>query len=442
MKILIISECIVPYQSVASIRWTKIIKYLKRNHHIERIDVVTLDKKIDNNRVKSDALLKNDLKYIDHYYAVPAPMLNMEYMVYDIKKRFLTQSNEKQKGRKKNRKIRKKVYSLLVYFKQIYIALSVFHYIRYKIKIEQYDTVITSYGPEWTNLVGCKLSKKFKNMHWIADFRDQWNREFNKRNPERLIKKARRICSGADCLLRVNPYLELFESHRQKVVVIPNGFDPEEKLEPVKSEVFRIVYTGTVYTSDEMDALFHALQQLIHFNEIERSDLSIEYAGRTENLFIPYIQKYKFESNFINHHFISRKESLRLQSRSSLLLMAGWNTKNEKIVWSGKMYEYMMAKKPIVYLMAGEEKDCEAARSIELLGGVCYQTCRKKETFPILKKYILEKYREWKETGNVYIKRDDAYIEQFSYPRIADKVYQLLKKPDLHNRSLCMNYSQ
>lgn len=147
MKILIISERIAPYQSVASIRWTKIIKYLKRNHHIEQIDVVTLDKKIDNDRVKSDALLKNDLKYIDHYYAVPTPLLNMAYMVYDIKKRFQTQSNRKQKKRNKNRKIRKKVYSLLIYSKQIYIALSVFHYIRCKIKIEQYDAVITSYGP-------------------------------------------------------------------------------------------------------------------------------------------------------------------------------------------------------------------------------------------------------------------------------------------------------
>ncbi len=428
MKILIISERIAPDQGVASIRWTKIIKYLKRNHHIQQIDVVTLNKKIDNDRVKSDALLKNDLKYIDHYYAVSIPMLNMAYTAYNIKKRFQTQSNEKQKGRNKNRKIRKKVHSLLAYFKLIYTALSVFHYIRCKTKIEQYDAVITSYDPEWTNLVGCWLRKKYKNMYWIADFRDQWNREYNKMNPERIIKKARRICSGADCLLRVNPYLQLFETNRQKIVTIPNGFDPEEKLEPVKSEVFRIVYTGTIYTSDEMDALFHALQQLIQSNEIKRSDLSIEYAGRSENLFIPYIQKYKFESNFINHHTISRKESLRLQSRSSLLLMAGWNTKNEKIVWSGKTYEYMMAKKPIVYLMAGEEKDCEAARSIELLGGICYQTCRKRETFPILKKYILEKYREWKETGNVSIKRDDAYVEQFSYPMIADKVYQLLKE--------------
>lgn len=421
MKILIISEHIAPYQAVASIRWSKIIKYLKRNHHTEQIDVVTLDKKIDNNRVKSDALLKNDLKYIDHYYAVPTPLLNM---AYDVKNYVQVRSNRKQK----NRKIRKKVRSIVVSFKRFQIALSVFHFIKCNLEIEQYDAVITSYGPEWTLLVGCKLNKKFKNLYWIADFRDQWNREFNKMDPKRLMKKARRICSNADCLLRVNPYLELYEDHGQKVAVIPNGFDPEEKQEPVRPEVFRIVYTGTVYISDEMDALFYALQQLIHSNEIQRSDLSIEYAGRTEDLFIPYIQKYKFESNYINHQYISRQDSMKLQSRSCLLLMAGWNTQNEKIVWSGKMYEYMMAQKPIVYLMAGEEKDCEAARSVELLGGVCYQTCRQKETYPILKKYILEKYREWKETGNVYIKRDDAYAEQFSYLRIADKFNQLLNE--------------
>ena len=77
MKILVISEYIVPYQSVASIRWTKIIKYLKMKNQIEQIDVVTLKKEWENPRkntywVREDALLKKDAEWIDRYYAVPS----------------------------------------------------------------------------------------------------------------------------------------------------------------------------------------------------------------------------------------------------------------------------------------------------------------------------------------------------------------------------------
>ena len=44
-----------------------------------------------------------------------------------------------------------------------------------------------------------------------------------------------------------------------------------------------------------------------------------------------------------------------------------------------------------------------------------------------MKTYILEKYQEWKATGNVSVQQDKEYIEQYSYPHIAEQVWQLIQ---------------
>ncbi len=74
-KILIISEFIAPFQAIASIRWTKIAKYLKKNHDAH-ISVVTIDKRYKGislhlTQTRIDKLLKKDLIYFNNYWLVP-----------------------------------------------------------------------------------------------------------------------------------------------------------------------------------------------------------------------------------------------------------------------------------------------------------------------------------------------------------------------------------
>lgn len=424
MKILVISEQIVPYQSVASIRWTKIIKYLKKKNQIEQIDVVTLKKEFEKSKknaywIREDELLKKDAIWIDHYYAVSLPFSLKSNSVFGwIKagaKKIITKDP-----------IRKRCSNVVDLYRQKKIEELVLQYIQKEIQIEIYDFLITSYGPDWTVFVGSKLKQAHPDLCWIADFRDQWYREWNPKNYGRLKRKAQKVIAPADGLFRVNPYLELFESPMQPVFTITNGFDPQEAMQSESCDRFRILYTGTIYTTDDFDALFRCIKELIEGNEMDQNDVVIEYAGPTLSLFYSYIQQYRLENLFVNYDFIARKESLELQSRASILVMAGWNSKKEKIVWSGKMYEYMMARKPIVYLMAGDEQQCEAADQIHRLGGVCYQTIHSETSYLPLKQYILEKYVEWKQSGKVTITREEEYVDEFSYPNIAKKVYKIL----------------
>ena len=43
-----------------------------------------------------------------------------------------------------------------------------------------------------------------------------------------------------------------------------------------------------------------------------------------------------------------------------------------------------------------------------------------------MKQYILDKYEEWKRTGNVSVQRDEEYVQQYSYANIAESVWKLI----------------
>ena len=72
MKILIVSEYIAPLQAIASVRWTKIAKYIKKAHPEAKITVLTnqMDFSEDAGQ-KRDELLAEDMWAFDEYWQVP-----------------------------------------------------------------------------------------------------------------------------------------------------------------------------------------------------------------------------------------------------------------------------------------------------------------------------------------------------------------------------------
>lgn len=89
-KILIICEYIAPVQAIASVRWTKIAKYIKRCHEVE-ISILTNKKNYDDKQSVvpisiEDPLLKLDLCIFDNMWIAD---YSKEYIYYySIKKKF------------------------------------------------------------------------------------------------------------------------------------------------------------------------------------------------------------------------------------------------------------------------------------------------------------------------------------------------------------------
>lgn len=417
MNILVLANYVAPEQGIASIRWTKLIKYLKRNHPVDQIHVLTRHESDLSGH--QDSTLVKDTEWFDQMYSVKDPgwvclskKVWMQFRKYwkpesgSFVDNTLKVPVRRQGERDFFRRLKKKTSQL---------------------DLKQYNVVISSYGPLWPVELGHHLKQNHPSLFWIVDFRDQWVRDFDS-DTEKSWKKdwALSVTRGADMFFRVNDHLDLVETWDKPVVTIPNGFDPEDKQTAVGADTFIISYTGTVYKTDDLDPFFQALKELTAGGDMALEDISIVYAGRTPELFAASVRKFGLKDRYADLGWIDRAQSLQLQARSSLLLMAGWCTETDVVEWSGKMYEYMMAEKPVVYLMAGTVPGSLPAQDIQKVGGICYESCRHEDTYASMSDYILMQYCLWKQDGEVHVCQDKEYVNQYSYETIASQVYDIL----------------
>ena len=441
MRLLIISENIAPYQAIGSIRWTKIGKYLSINHGAE-VSILTNEKKYEIqtdgiviNRI--DKKLEEDLHYFSEYHAVKCGKLfdikNMAKIKRARGSKFFKEGYQSsiEKGTEKGNILASVKRFLLVIAERSFENLVSRYISKYAVSLSgQYDAIITTFSTIWPLLTACKYKKRNKSTLWIADFRDPYARL--DRDSEKIFKNKniflRRKLKDADVILKVNETMHIYGDELQPVLTVPNGYDPQEAAPPLSPEIFDFLFTGILYGYErDLRPLFRAVIELIDEKKIDGQDVRFTYAGRKKREFekqaadVPEIIRYCriFEE-------IPRSEVLKLQQKCAFLINGGTNYENNEVRWSGKMYEYMMARKPIIMMMSGMHSEF-LMENVPKCGGVVYEKCNHDPTFNEMKEYILKKYCEWKETGNITIERDEDYVAQFSYPVIADKVWEIIE---------------
>lgn len=436
MKILLVCEYISPQQTIGAIRWTKIAKYLKKCHGEEiSIDVLTNKKNYDSSDGSSfctrDASLEKEMRYFDHYFAVP-----VDDLVIRSRNRHRKAISRKDKDfvhPEENAN-----HSCRIYFKSIIQMIYHTYYswtfsrtlVRaVKSKVGEYDVIISSYGPIWPFMVCSKLKKYNPRLKWICDFRDICGRkalDVSRRNRWH-INYVQKHSALADAVLHVDDFIDTHTDPRVKDYTVTNGYDPEEAAAPEKPAMFDLIYTGTLYGNlQSFGVVYKAINELISEGKIERKKVRVLYAGISGHLAQLMAEAHGGTEYFTNLNEIPRCKVHEFQRHTAILIQAAFNVEGDHCAWTGKMYEYMMSQKPIVYVVNGDIPYSFPSRYMEQLGGVCYEASRHEETYPDLKAYILSKYREWEETGNVTVVQDREYIEKYSYKVIAEQVWGIL----------------
>ena len=436
MKILLVCEWIAPVQAIGAVRWTKISKYLKKCHGEEIIiDVLTNKKNYDDPNVSNpytkDTLLEKEMRYFNHYFAVPADSRIIRLKDW-YKRAALGNKDFIRPEEKQNHSFNKICFiSTIKKIYQMYCSWTVSETLvrAMKSKAGKYDVIISSYGPIWPFMVCSKLKSKDPKIKWICDFRDICGRHTSIFLDYGTwhINYVQKHSALADAVLHVDDFINTRTDLRVKDYTVTNGYDPEEAAAPEKPTMFDLIYTGTISGNlQSVEAVYSAINDLISERKIDQDKIRVLYAGRNGQLAQMMAEAYGGEGYFTNLDEIPRYKVLELQRKAAILIQAAFNVEGDHCAWTGKMYEYMMSQKPIVYVVNGSIPHSFPSKYMERLGGVCYEASRHEETYPILKEYIYSKYREWEETGNVTVVQDKDYIEKYSYEKIAEQVWEII----------------
>lgn len=301
-------------------------------------------------------------------------------------------------------------------------------------KEEPWDLVVSTSGPYTVHFLADKLKKKKLAKAWIADFRDTWSNSFIYPGifPFNLLEPyfEKKLMKNADFITTVSdPFASLLGKLHgiNKVHVIENGFDPEDLETLDKQPIFpkdgklRIVHTGTIYLGKrDPSPLFAAIER------IASSPSSRPLLNRLEVLFPgPYqanlsslIEQYKVGQWVKMPGFLSRPEALRMQRDADYLLFLPWNDPNIDGVLTGKIFEYLFSKTPI--LSIGCEK-IEASQKLILEAKAGLSLGNAANTYSFLV-HILENKKEKPLLEN------DPFLEKYKRNFLAKQLIDLVSR--------------
>lgn len=349
MKVLIISYYWPPAGGSGVQRWLKFVKYL---HHF---DIEPIIYTVDNpNYPKEDVTLNSE---------IPKNIVVLKNPIFEPTDVFFW----KQKGVKKEDVANSTNNGLLSFIRgnffvpdpKIFWVKSSVKFLQNYLNHNPVDVIISTGPPHSMHLIAKKISRQ-NNIKWIADFRDPWtdlyyNKEFKQlsfaKNKNKKLEKS--VLENADCVLTVSNSLKTdFEKIAKKVVVITNGFDEEvlEETKVVLDSKFTISYIGLLPKQSNPITFFKVLKKLCDADEIFKNDVRLLFVGDISGDVQTEITKNKLSEITEIKGYVSHQEAISFQKKSQVLLLLIPNVPKSEGILTGKLFEYLTAKRPILAL--------------------------------------------------------------------------------------------
>lgn len=286
---------------------------------------------------------------------------------------------------------------------------------------------IISVWPVTSHLIAEKMKAEF-GIPWIADFPDPWSE--NHDYPYGKIRKwfdrklEIKTIKTADVLTAASPgYAEKEESvNRRKVEAIPLGFDPAAGYDKqfLLTKKFTVTYTGTIYTNkQDPTKLLKAVSELIKEGVMDEENLEIRFFGSPRSWLRKSILELGLQKVAFEYGPVSKTESIAKQRESQILLILGWEDEKETGIYTLKTFEYLAAKRPILFT-GGRENEKIKNIIRETKAGVCALTVQE------IKDQLRAFYGEFRKNGSVAYRGDSSQINKYSYRTMAEKFAKIL----------------
>jgi glycosyltransferase involved in cell wall biosynthesis len=219
----------------------------------------------------------------------------------------------------------------------------------------RYDAIISTSPPESAHLIA---SLARGGLPWIADLRDPWRRDGSRRRPEPLATLDRSLESlvlrHASIVTTVSQPLVAAMAARLpnvRIESIPNAFSAEEWRDVPFTRGARcsFVYAGQLYAGrNDPSLLFESVAALLADGSLTSDRMQIDFYGTSGEWLEELVERYDLHQVVRLHGRVSRERILRVERSADALLLFLWNDPNERGTYTGKLFEYLGARRPIV----------------------------------------------------------------------------------------------
>ncbi len=294
------------------------------------------------------------------------------------------------------------------------------------LKNNKIDAIISTGPPHSMHNIGLALKEKFE-IKWISDFRDPWTEiDYFKQLP--LTKKARKkhhqleqeVLEKSDMVIVVGETMrKKFYKHNHNIEVLTNGFDSyENSLTKELDSNFSITHVGLMNADRNPLILWEVLHEISNQNIDFKNDLSIKLIGKIDETVIQDIQVFN-PKNIVRIPYLEHEEVRKYQASSQVLLLSINRVPSAKGIITGKIFEYLQAKRPILCI-GPEDGDAAAILKKTNAGKIVGFDHKNK-----LKATILKLYKDFKEEKLVV---KSINIEQYHRKNITSQLAEVIKK--------------
>ncbi len=234
------------------------------------------------------------------------------------------------------------------------------------------ELIFSSAPPVSSHRLAARLAREL-GLPWVADWRDlwtdnpayaapAWRRAADRALETRLLESAAGVVTVTPTLQRV---LAARLGGRREVALIPNGYDEADfaSVEPAPAEPgrFRVVHAGTLYGHQSPLPLLLAADRLLTAQPALAQRLRLRLVGLVGARFETMLAEFAAvhpgvleRCGYVEHH----QAVAEMQGADLLLLIIGGGAAARGVL-SGKVFEYLRARRPV--LLIGP-KDGDAAQ--------------------------------------------------------------------------------
>lgn len=286
------------------------------------------------------------------------------------------------------------------------------------------DAIYTTSTPYTAHLVGLRLKQRF-GLPWVADLRDPWSDNTAIRPPtawhrQRIRRWEQQVISAADRVTLVSePMAQDFRAaypqvEPQRFLFLPNGFDWDDfaHTEPAGRQPGRmgIVYSGSFYGQRSSQPFLDALRNVLDSDNLPRAAIHVRLVGNVGQATIDQVTALGLGDVVEATGYLAHRQSVAYVLGADVLLLMIAPGPGSAGVLTGKIFEYLAARRPILALTppsaaADLIRDSRAGVVIDPGDG------------PAIERQLVEWYRQW-QRGELACASDRAVIERFDRRRL------------------------